>query len=321
VQLLLGENENEGQLHFAELVPRRDRRRADRDAARADQAARAAARRQARPPEAAAARLDRRRKDWLRVHGDLDAPPLPLPPDLRRELWIGSQLNLTDPTGEQIRWRVRAMSADGRAEIAGASWYAAVVPLGDGTHRYTVVGTDRAALRARRTFTLGWLQSELERAGVVRGVSLCTLLRMIRDVNNGDPYCRRCQHHHPSRSAWNHRGPDATLETGDIGYGVALELAGAIVRHQWRTPAQIARHCEPWEIGDSGYPTATYQIVGRDRAGRAVEGGRLPPALIVQYAMLRDVAAAACDDTLPFVRAPYGSTAARRAQQHAQAPP
>jgi hypothetical protein len=238
-----------------------------------------------------------------------------------RTLWIAVQLLVCDTTGERIRWTVRQMSAAGYAEAAGAAWAAATVPLGDGTHRYTVEGTSRAARRARRVFALGWLQCQLERAGVVRGVSVCLLMRMVRDVDDGDEYCRACSHHHPSRSAWNHRGPDDTLETGDIGYGVALEAAGAIERHQWRTPAQIARHCEPWEIGDSGYPTATYKIVGRDRAGRVVEGGDVPPALIVQYALLRDLADAAGDDTRPHVRAPYGSTAARRAAQRAQAPP
>lgn len=265
--------------------------------------------------------MARHRRDYLTQHGDLEGPELPGPPDLARRLWVEGQLLVTDATGERHRWAVRGLQAEGRAEAAGAGWAAAVVPLGDGTHRYTLAGTSREARRARRVFALCWLLCQLERAGVVRGVSLCTLLRMVRDVDNGDPYCRACGWHHPSRSAWNHRGLDDSLETGDIGYGVALLQAGAIRRHQWRTPGQIAKHCEAWEIGDSGYPCNEYEIVGRDRAGRVADGGHLPPALVVQYAVLRDIADAALDDTRPFVRAPYGTVAALRATQHAQAPP
>jgi hypothetical protein len=175
-------------------------------------------------------------------------------------------------------------------------------------------------------FAIVWLLCQLERAGVVRGVSLCVFARMIRDVDDGDPYCRACGHWHPSRSAFNHRGADDSLATGDLGYFVALEQAGALTRHQWRTAAQIARYCEPWEIGDSGYPCNEYHLAGRDRAGRVADAARLAPgsvapALVVLYAMLRDLAHDACDDSRPFVRCAYGTVAALRAQQHAQAPP
>jgi hypothetical protein len=198
--------------------------------------------------------------------------------------------------------------------------------MGDGTRRYDLRGSGRDARRARRVFALGWLLCQLERAGVVRGVSLCVLARMIRDVDGGDPYCRDCGHWHPSRSAMNHRGADDSLETGDIGYLVALEQAGALTRHQWRTAAQIARHCEPWEIGDSGYPCNEYHLVGRDAAGRIADAARVapgsvPPALVVQYAILRDLAHDACDDSRPYVRCAYGTVAAMRAQQHGLEPP
>jgi len=317
----LRENANQSQRPLDDAEPRRVRRRGWAAAVVAARADRAEQRRRARATPAAAARMERHRRDWLRAYGSLETPPMPGPPDLARELWILVQLLVTDATGERVRWAARGLQLDGYSEAAGAGLAAATVPLGDGTHRYSLRGTGADARRARRVFAILWLLCQLERAGVVRGVSVCTLLRMVRDVDDGDPHCRLCGHAHPSRSAWNHRGPDATLETGDVGYGVALELAGAITRHQWRTPAQIAQHCEPWEIGDSGYPTNEYYIVGRDRVGRAADGGQLAPALIVQYAVLRDLAEAALDDTLPFVRAPYGSTAARRATQHAQAPP
>jgi hypothetical protein len=265
--------------------------------------------------------MARRRRSYLTQYGGLEAPLLPRPPDLARELWIGAQLIVSDPSTDRPTWALRDLQASGYAEAAGAIWTAAVVPLGDGTYRYPLEGTGLAPRRARRVIACGWLVCRLERAGVTRGVSVCTLLRMIRDVDDGDPYCRDCGHHHPSRSAWNHRGGSGTLETGDLGYGVALELAGAITRHQWRTPAQIARHCEPWEIGDSGYPTNEYWVVGRDACGSVVDAPGLPPALIIQYAVLRDRLEAALDDTIPFVRAPYGTVAALRAMQHAQAPP
>ena len=296
-------------------------RRGARAAARAAaQAERAQKRRKVFGSAAAASRRERRRQDYLIRHGGLDAPLLPCRPDLAREIWLGMQLIVCDMSAERGRWSLGCMAADGHAELAGATWRAAVVPLGDGTHRFDPRGSGDGARRARRVIALGWGMYRLARAGVLRGVSVCVLMRMIRDVDDGDPYCRDCGHHHPSRSAWNHRGGDGTLETGDVGYGVALELAGAITRHQWRTPAQIAAHCEAWEIGDSGYPCNEYWIVGRDRAGRAADGP-LPPALIVEYAYLRDLVDDALDDERPFVRAPYGTVAALRAQLHAQAPP
>ena len=320
MQLVLGENESADQPQNA-VGPRRVRRGARAAARAAAQAERAIKRRRAFGSAAAASRRDRRRRDYLTRHGGLDAPPLPVPPDLEREIWLGMQLIITDTSAERGRWSLGCMAAAGYAELAGATWHAAVVPLGDGTHRYDPRGTGAAARRARRVIALGWGLHRLERAGVVRGVGVCVLMRMIRDVEDGDPYCRDCGHHHPSRSAWNHCDADGSLETGVIGYGVALELAGAITRHQWRTPAQIAAHCEAWEIGDSGYPTNEYWIVGRDRAGRAADGLNVPPALVVHYAMLRDLVDAALDVELPFVRAPYGTVAALRAMQHAQAPP
>lgn len=268
--------------------------------------------------------MERHRRGWLKAYGDMEPPPLPGPPDLARRLWIRSQLMLGDPSSDWVTAQLNQLIAQGYGEVAGAGWIGAVVPLGDGTYRYTIRGTGRKALRARRILTVVWIMCELEKAGIVRGVSVCTIMRMIRDVHDGDPYCRECGHHHPSRSAANHRGRGGTLETGDVGYFVALELAGAIHRHQWRTPEQIAENCEPWEIGDSGYPCNEYRLCGRGRTGRTADSGHIAPALIVRYAMLRDVADDAVDGTRIHVLAPYGWITAQRAQraeQHVQAPP
>ena len=307
-------------------APSRRVRRGARAAARATErevrADRARRRTRARPTEVIAKRLARQKRDLLTECGDLPTPPMPLlPPDLSRKLWIACQLLVTDTTAERLRWAARDMRDDGYGESAGAAWRAATVPLGDGTHRFSPRGTSEGSLRARRIFTANWALTQLERGGVVRGASVCVIMRLVRDVEDGDPYCDDCGWYHPSKSAWNHRGGDGTLETGDIGYVVALELAGAITRHQWRTPAQIARHCEPWEVGDSGYPTNEYWIVGRDAVGSEADSGNLPPALIVRYAYLRDQVDDVLNDDLPFVRSEYGSLAARRAVQRAQAPP
>jgi hypothetical protein len=189
------------------------------------------------------------------------------------------------------------MRASGYAEVVSGA--AAVAAMGDGTYRRSLHGA-KASLYARRVIAIAWLLCRLERAGVVRGVSVCTFLRMIRDVNDGDVYCPDCGHHHPHRSRWNNHHPDATLPHGPtVVYILALELAGAVQRHQWRTEGQIKQHCEPWEIGDSGYPTNEYYLVGRDHVGH-VDDRDLTPALIVEYARLRDVAADAVDETLPF---------------------
>lgn len=234
-------------------------------------------------------RLEQDRKHYVRRFGSVE-PPESEDPRIKipRELFRTVQLLIFDTSGLRARLGLQRMR---HREFAASTFHAAVVPLGDGTCRQTVAGTSPGALRARRIVALGVILDELatstyNRPGVVgltRGVGVCLLLRMIRDVSSdSEPVCPQCKHRHPSRSAFHHRGPDDSNETGDVGYIVALEQAGALARFQHRHPAKIPARCKSWEIGTSGYPYSWYFIFGR------TNHRDLPVGDIIHFSALRD---------------------------------
>jgi len=217
-------------------------------------------------------KLEKQRREFLKQHGDKEAPEPADPANSRlrcvRQLWIDVQLLLRDRSGLRARLTLSRMRS---RELAGGALRAAVVPLSDGTCRYNFVGSRPDALRARRIVALALIFDSILHpifnrpgvVGMVRGVGVCFLLRMIGDVDSdSEPLCRECGHRHPSRSAFNHRGADDSLETGDVGYAVALELTGALQRFQHRNPYKIQAKCKPWEIGTSSYPCNWYFVAG-----------------------------------------------------------
>jgi hypothetical protein len=212
---------------------------------------------------------ERFRTKWLKKHGGEEAPPT-----IPRWVWLMAQFILADATGKIARWY---LLEEKNRVFAGAVRNAALVPLPDGTTRYS--WRDK---RARTVLAIGMTIKACSRVTkrkgpwslLTRGVNRCGLLLVVRDVTGGDQLCKTCGNHHPSVAALSGiHEKHATAQTGQVGWLVALEEASAIYREQFKDPDTIKKCCQPWEVGERGYPVNWYWMPGAltDPASLTVE--------------------------------------------------
>jgi hypothetical protein len=245
--------------------------------------------------------VDRQRAKFLKRYGSYELPKRrdndrPIIP---RELWIRSQLIVDDKRTAEF-----FLSECANDLLIGAIRNAARVPLADGTTRYTFADRRARVIVALglALWELGTETKHLEFSRLTRGVNRCALLLLVRDPHGQDPFCTHCDNTHPSVAALTgiHRA-DGTLETGQIGWLRALEDAGAIERYQIRNPEAIRRCCQPWELGDRGYPCAWYWSLGMLH-----DPDCFTDAELARFELLRELAMHLFDDETPrrvsFVR-------------------
>jgi hypothetical protein len=244
------------------------------------------------------------RQRFLRRHGGQEAPPT-----IPREVWVQAQLIVSDGTGRMAR---QCLEQEKNKVWAGAARNAALAPLQDGVTRYDWTDT-----RARQILGVGYVLRSCARVVgdryrkgwglMTRGLNRCALLLAVRDPNGGDPLCKRCGHHHPSFSALSGRHrKDATLQTGQVGWLVALEEAGAIERQQFKHPEAIERCCQEWELGEAGYPCTWYRM-----PSAITHPKRLTVQQLLMHRALHALGCDAPDEVImrrvSFVRAPLAA--------------
>jgi hypothetical protein len=211
-------------------------------------------------------RSDRKQSAWearFQERYKREHPGQSPPPCIPRAVWLTVACLMVDGSGKYARGVLRRMR---NLVFAGAVRDAALAPLpGDNGTRYD--WTDR---RARYVLAVGYAIYSMAYttrrvgwSGLCRGLSRHALLTLVKDPFRGtrEPWCDECKSRHPSYSALSgtHRA-DATLDTGQIGWLRALEEAGAISRQQFKAPDTIAAMCQPWEIGEKGYPINWYWV-------------------------------------------------------------
>jgi hypothetical protein len=65
----------------------------------------------------------------------------------------------------------------------------------------------------------------------------------------------------PSNSVLSHVfRPGGCVATGECGWLRALVECGALYIESFKSPATIAELCEPWELGEAGYPCSWYWL-------------------------------------------------------------
>lgn len=218
---------------------------------------------------------DRKARDWqarFRARYVREHPGQSPPPCVPRHVWLTISCLLAEGSGKYARAVLRQIS---NKVFAGAVRDAALAPLpGDAGFRY-----DWSDKRARYVLAIAYAihacSHQTNRrgwSGLCRGLSRHALLTLVRDPFRAsrEPWCDECKGRHPSFSALSgtHRA-DATLDTGQIGWLRALEEAGAISRQQFKAPDTIAAMCQPWEIGERGYPINWYWLPSALPVGRS----------------------------------------------------
>jgi hypothetical protein len=242
---------------------------APRELTRVQRRTAAAVERRREPPKA---RSDRKAAEWERRYRERyerEHPGQSAPPCVPRHVWLTVACLLVDGSGKFARSVLRRFS---NKVFAGAVRDAALAPLsGDRGDRYD--WTDK---RARYVLAVGYAiyscayqTNRRGWSGLCRGLSGHALLTLVRDPFRAsrEPLCDKCTKkygtptRHPSHSALSgtHRA-DASLETGQIGWLRALEQAGAVSIQQFKDPTTIAEMCQPWEIGERGYPINWYWL-------------------------------------------------------------
>lgn len=168
---------------------------------------------------------DKYRSDWQDRCRERSIDPS-LSVFIERAIWVKAWACMADPSGRVVRTHLRSMR---NKVLAGAIRNAALCPLGNGLTRRHWTDAD-ARITAALGIAFEALSSVTRRPGrwnlLVKGIPESTLCKLLRD-----PWSE----HVPSRSALAgvHR-PNASLETGHLGYLRRLEAAGALSTQQLR---------------------------------------------------------------------------------------